>query len=809
MLFTITLIQVDKDMIEVPRDPLVQSGGIYSIVPIKPNTSEISADVVLISNWIKYRNYQCSASRTLLIDASDEQKKTYKTLLGCFQQCTSLLTAGIPIKDVYNKGIQYIKDNDPSLLQYLSKSFGCGVGCKEEEKSLEITADNNTVIMPGMVFELRVGLEGISDKKMQYAILLADTIMIGGEGKPREILTGAISKAFKDISYSMTAEVEEPPAKPMEEKKKISSDVVRAGTEALNQSWGNERRLRTKDKPQNLEREAKRKQHQKELLSQKMEELQERLSSNKVETAKKVSELRNLTDISSYDSPAQIPSEAKSSGIYIDSKKETLLVPIGGRMIPFHVSTIKNVSKTEESGGHSFLRVNFHVPGDGATFTGPIGFPEAKGDNFAFLKEITIRISDSKSVSNAHRIIKELIKRVKVRDQEKKEKEGLVSQKALIPLKGKKPSLNDVSVRPNISGKKTSGTLEGHSNGLRFTSTKGEKIDIIYENIKHAFYQPCENELIVLVHFHLHNPILVGNKKAKDIQFYSEVGLVADDLDMRRRNLQDMDELEQENRERQLRAKLNNEFKRFADQIEQLSRIEFDIPYRELGFFGVPQKSNVLLVPTVNCLVNLTEVPFFVVSLADIEVVHFERVNFSLRNFDMVLIFKDLTNYVRISCIPAESLEMIKDWLNEVNIVYSEGTVNLNWTNLLTEIRADPEGFLEQKGWGFLQEDSESEEEEDAKEMEEDSEFEPEEEEEASEYSVEGDESEEYAEEEESELDAGILQSNQQQIEEELEEEGLEWDELEEKAAREDKKHEKRFGKEEVAPKSKKRTKRD
>lgn len=29
----------------------------------------------------------------------------------------------------------------------------------------------------------------------------------------------------------------------------------------------------------------------------------------------------------------------------------------------------------------------------------------------------------------------------------------------------------------------------------------------------------------------------------------------------------------------------------------------------------------------------------------------------------MVLIFKDLTNYTRIGCIPADSLEPIKDWL--------------------------------------------------------------------------------------------------------------------------------------------------
>jgi nucleosome binding factor SPN SPT16 subunit len=333
-----------------------------------------------------------------------------------------------------------------------------------------------------------------------------------------------------------------------------------------------------------------------------------------------------LADFNAYDSASQFPSEAKIDGICIDSKKESILVPVCGRLIPFHISTIKNVSKTDESNERSYLRINFHIPGS-TTINSPMGFPEPSGENFIFLKEITVRSNDIKSLGNVFRMIKELIKRVKTKNQESKDSEVLVKQETIIPLKGKHPVLNDVAIRPNISGKKTSGTLEAHTNGLRFTSTKNDKVDVIYSNIKHAFYQPCDNELIVLVHFNLNNPILIGNKKCKDVQFYSEVGMVADDLDMRRRNAQDVEELESENRERQLRAKMNAEFKRFAEQVEGLAKIEFDVPYRELGFFGVPQRSNVLLLPTVNCLVSLTEVPFFVVSLADIEVVHFERVN--------------------------------------------------------------------------------------------------------------------------------------------------------------------------------------
>ena len=43
-------------------------------------------------------------------------------------------------------------------------------------------------------------------------------------------------------------------------------------------------------------------------------------------------------------------------------------------------------------------------------------------------------------------------------------------------------------MRPNITGRKTTGTLEAHTNGLRYTTTKNETIIINYSNIKHSFF---------------------------------------------------------------------------------------------------------------------------------------------------------------------------------------------------------------------------------------------------------------------------------------------------------------------------------
>lgn len=106
-------------------------------------------------------------------------------------------------------------------------------------------------------------------------------------------------------------------------------------------------------------------------------------------------------------------------------------------------------------------------------------------------------------------------------------------------MQGRVFSLPDVWVRPAFGGKgrKVAGTLEAHSNGFRYTSPKGEELDIMYRNVKHAFYQPAENEMITLVHFHLHNPIMVGKKKTSDVQFYAEVMDTVQTLDAGRRSM--------------------------------------------------------------------------------------------------------------------------------------------------------------------------------------------------------------------------------------------------------------------------------
>jgi len=101
------------------------------------------------------------------------------------------------------------------------------------------------------------------------------------------------------------------------------------------------------------------------------------------------------------------------------------------------------------------------------------------------------------------------------------------------------------------------------------------------------------------------------------------------------------------------------------------------------------------LLPSVNCLVQLVEPPYTVISQQDIEIVNLERVGFNLKNFDMVLVFKDFSRDVHVvGSIPSDHLEDIRQWLTNSEIKYFESKMNLTWKNILKTIAADPDSFL-------------------------------------------------------------------------------------------------------------------
>jgi nucleosome binding factor SPN SPT16 subunit len=393
------------------------------------------------------------------------------------------------------------------------------------------------------------------------------------------------------------------------------------------------------------------------------------------------------------------------------------------------------------------------------------------------------------------------------------EEADLVVQEKLIRTKNERvPRLADLTMRPVFAGRKTQGNLEAHSNGLRFISTRSEIVDVMYSNIKYAIYQPCENEIMVLIHFHLKNPIMIGKKKHNDVQFYTEVVDASQAVDNARRSMYDPDEMDDEQRERQLRKRLNQAFKEFCKKVDAVARknghqLEFDLPYRDLGFTGNPHKEMVQIIPTLNCLVNLTETPFFVVDLDEVDHVHFERVTYMSKAFDIVLVNKDFKGQPwRIDMIPNGDKDAIQEWLTDMEITYTEGPMNLNWKQIMKTVEEDDRFYMtteedevteKEGGWEFLRMFGRDDDDDDDPD-EDDSAFSGEkvESSEAESGESEAEEFDSMSEEDEEDFEA----------DEELEEQGLDWDEMEAEAAQDDRRKRRQDDAVDEAPRPAKRS---
>ncbi|XP_012226893.1 FACT complex subunit spt16 isoform X2 [Linepithema humile] len=770
---------VDVTQVDMCYPAIIQSGGNYSLKfsAVSDKNTTLHFGVIICSLGARYKSYCSNIVRTLLVNPTKIIEENYNFLLQLEEEILKKLVAGTKISEVYETGIKFVKDEKPEMLNHLTKNFGFAMGIEFKESSLLLGPKTNAIAKKGMVFNVNVGLANLlntdaTDKEGKtYALFIGDTVIVN-DGQPATNLTPS-KKKVKNIGIYVKDDEDDDEEEESGKENGTKPEILGRGkrTAVI------ESKLRTEHSS-----EEKRKQHQKELAQQLNEIAKARLAQQS--GGKEEEKIRKSTI--SYKNLSHMPREpeVKELKLYVDKKYETVILPVSGIPVPFHISTIKNISQSVE-GDYTYLRINFFHPGAtmGRNEGGSYPQPDA-----TFVKEVTYRSTNTKepgeisapssNLNTAFRLIKEVQKKFKNREAEEREKEDLVKQDTLILSQNKgNPKLKDLYIRPNIVTKRMTGGLEAHTNGFRYTSVRGDKVDILYNNIKNAFFQPCDGEMIILLHFHLKHAIMFGKKKHVDVQFYTEVGEITTDLG-KHQHMHDRDDLAAEQSERELRHKLKTAFKSFCEKVEVMTKqeIEFDTPFRDLGFPGAPYRSTVLLQPTSGCLVNLTEWPPFVITLEDVELVHFERVQFHLKNFDMIFVFKDYHRKVAmVNAISMNMLDHVKEWLNSCDIRYSEGVQSLNWTKIMKTITDDPEGFFDSGGWTFLDPESDAENEE----------AEDEDEEEDDAYEPSDMESEE-----ESDDDTEYSEASEDNDSEELgssEESGKDWSDLEREAAEEDK----------------------
>ena len=560
--------------------PIIQSGGqgegseydlkVSAASPSLPLQYD-SETSIIVQLGARYRNLCSNIGRTYFINPTPAQKDVYLLLTQIYLQCKQSIRPGNKLSAVMLNAKRVIQQSKHAALEdKFTKNCGFGIGFEFRDGALLLTDKNPRVIQAGMAFNLAIGFTDLTTASgKKYAVFLADTILV--RATDCESLT-KMPREYKDVTYLLGGDADG-----------ADDGAAAAGDDADSEYASGARATRgsaaraESESAKNTAESKAMAAHQAELARKQREIALRKLAAVEADGQFNSGLDEQQGQIQAYASPAAFPAQARKERIHVDHVAEALLLPIYDQLVPFHINTVKNVHRQEEGAqGATSLRITFFTPDAKLTQaqqTLGLGNPNAAGGATAaaggqphsaasvlalrYISELTYR-SNTGSLDKVFYDIKELRKRVQNRMKELEAKQSLVVQADLtLDRRGPVPTLKDIQVRPQLSRKKTTGALTAHVNGLRFLTSDKFKVDILYSNLKAAFYQPAEDTHQVLLHFELIHPILLDKSKTKKtnfLQVYFEVVDTSEDINSTNR-YRDEDGLMEEQQERQRRRK--------------------------------------------------------------------------------------------------------------------------------------------------------------------------------------------------------------------------------------------------------------
>lgn len=404
--------------------PTVQSGGSYDLrFAAEPDDNNLHAGVIISALGLRYYTYGCMIARTFMVDPNREQETAYKLLLAVHDLVIKSIRDGVVAKEVYNKALDYLKKKKPEYEKHFPKNVGYGIGTENKDAALLISGKNNRTLKDGMTLVISTSFQDLENTKPQdkksktYSLVLIDTVRVA----PTDcaVFTKDTASDLESISFFFNdEEEEEKKPKPKRERPAIAQTNIT--------------KTRTRhERPtnQDAEKEAQRREHQKELHQKKQQAGLEEYG----EGAKALNgtEEKKFKRFESYKRDNQLPTSVARLEIVVDKKNLTVILPIMGRPVPFHIHTIKNASHTPEADFTS-LRINFLSPGQGVGRKDDQPFEDP---NAHFIRSLTFRSHDIDRIENITKDITELKKDVVRREQEKKQMEDVVEQDKLVSIK--------------------------------------------------------------------------------------------------------------------------------------------------------------------------------------------------------------------------------------------------------------------------------------------------------------------------------------------------------------------------------------
>lgn len=415
--------QFDPDQLDWCYTPIIQSGGQYDLKPSAMSDEEaLHGGVILCSLGLRYKSYCSNLGRTYLIDPTESQSKYYDFLILLQKRVFESVKDGVIIKDLYTQTVDLIKEKYPELESKFPKNIGSGIGIDFRDTSLILNAKNGRVLKEGMTLNISLGFQDLDNPKGKdkrskiYSLLLVDTIVV--RKSSAECLTDS-PKSKTEISYFFNEEEEEKPSRPKSRTVDTSAILPK--------------KTRGVSRPVNETDEQRRRDHQKVLATKLQEQGLARFPDG--------AQIGNGTTTAvakkfeSYRRENQLPAAIKNLRICVDQRNQSIIVPIYGRPVPYHINTIKNVSKNDE-GDFVYLRINLLTPGQGAAKKDDMPFQD---ENANFVRSLTFRSSDVERMSDITKEIQEMKKNATKKEAERKELADVVEQDNLVEVKSRWP----------------------------------------------------------------------------------------------------------------------------------------------------------------------------------------------------------------------------------------------------------------------------------------------------------------------------------------------------------------------------------
>jgi nucleosome binding factor SPN SPT16 subunit len=421
--------ELDPTQLDWVTGPVVQSGGKYDLrLTQDVNDDVLHPGTIIAAMGLRYKSYSSSIARTFLIDPNKAQESSYKVLFNVHNAVLKEIRDGVVAKDVYAKALSIIKAKKPELEKHFLKNVGWGIGLETKDNTLLLNAKNTRVLRDGMTLCITTGFQDIENPNPQdkqskvYSLLIMDTIRVS-DGEPVVFTVEAPIEANSNSFFFKDEEEEKPTPK----KEKKDHRVGAVATKNITAT-----RLRSERSTQvDEENESKRRKHQKELAAKKQKEGLRRFAESTA--GQNGVEAKKFKKFESYKRDNQFPTKSKDLKIVVDTKSSTIVVPIMGRPVPFHINTIKNASVNDE-GDFVFLRINFLSPGQGVGRKDDQPFEDASAH---FMRSLTFRSEDKNRYTEIATVISNMKRDAVKKEQEKKDMEDVVEQDKLVEIRSK------------------------------------------------------------------------------------------------------------------------------------------------------------------------------------------------------------------------------------------------------------------------------------------------------------------------------------------------------------------------------------